>query len=285
MTSSRQTQKCFTLIELLVVIAIIGILASLLLPALKSARDSARQASCKSNQKQVGIAFVMYFGDNEDIIPLANNQIGGISYGWDDKLRPYLTSKEIPLTTLITDSHWSASNRVDVLTCPSASETQWGGNPDFSINSYAMSTGWSIADHAIQATVGFTDNRFSSWMNAGYIPRLKVTDIEDPTGSFVLSEIDVYTGGAAHTSLYQGSGNMIFDPEMQVSQGQNGLPSYVVGTNPAYNNKTLDLHNKEKVNYLMVDGHVESHNPYSSNVIGAGTPAAPEGMWTTIAGD
>lgn len=69
MTAKRNSASGFTLIELLVVIAIIAILAAILLPALASAKEKARRATCVNHQHQMGLAFSMYGADYNDKIP------------------------------------------------------------------------------------------------------------------------------------------------------------------------------------------------------------------------
>jgi prepilin-type N-terminal cleavage/methylation domain-containing protein/prepilin-type processing-associated H-X9-DG protein len=64
----------FTLIELLVVIAIIALLAALLLPALARAKVAAKKVQCINNQRQLAEAWMMYAGDNSDLVP-ANGEI------------------------------------------------------------------------------------------------------------------------------------------------------------------------------------------------------------------
>lgn len=91
MQTSIDSSPPFTLIELLVVIAIIAILASLLLPALQTAKDKAKTVSCANQCAQHGTATVMYVDDNNEWYPIAANG-GGWPMQWRYDICPYLGS-------------------------------------------------------------------------------------------------------------------------------------------------------------------------------------------------
>jgi len=94
----------FTLIELLVVIAIIAILAAILFPVFAKVREKARQTSCLSNQKQLGLAIMQYVQDVDEMYPQLRVDdpaatLGGngheTDYYWSQAIYPYVKSDRV----------------------------------------------------------------------------------------------------------------------------------------------------------------------------------------------
>ena len=95
MKRTDRSRAGFTLIELLVVIAIIAILAAILFPVFAKAREKARQISCLSNEKQLGLGLLQYNQDNDEYFPAGVPTAGGAYYGgsgWAGEIYPYVKS-------------------------------------------------------------------------------------------------------------------------------------------------------------------------------------------------
>ncbi|MFW6438070.1 MAG: DUF1559 domain-containing protein [Armatimonadota bacterium] len=156
-------KRGFTLIELLVVIAIIAILAAILFPVFARAREKARQSSCLSNMKQLGLAAMMYAQDYDEHLNLQYHSTSGdaeelIEPGgrsvWYVYLEPYLNNREI-------------------LTCPSQVNDYFyvqGGGSSMRVYDPALGYGWNY--------------------NFCYIQPVKLARIAEPASVVLLCEQD-----------------------------------------------------------------------------------------------
>lgn len=108
MHHSREPRRSgFTLIELLVVIAIIAILAAILFPVFAKAREKARQTSCLSNAKQIGLAFMQYAADYDSIFPAmfwSNGRWEPDGIYWVGQLMPYSKNQQVYICPSTRDS-------------------------------------------------------------------------------------------------------------------------------------------------------------------------------------
>lgn len=163
--------KIFTLVELLIVIAIICILAGLLLPALKKAREMGNQIICSSNLKSIGTAIYGYANDyNGYIVPY---HLGGTDLTWEKKLACYLGYTGSDSYDSVTA--WVTNSKLNK--CPSA---KWVWKDISEAGGYYNNYGCNvhIIKHPTSLVVGLFEEAPPSSLN--------LSSVKTPSLSFIL---------------------------------------------------------------------------------------------------
>lgn len=172
--------QLFTLIELLIVISIIAILAALLLPSLKSAREKARQMTCVSNMKDIGVAFMNYLHDYDDFFPpyMGNN-----------------SSTHAYWCGVLTENNYSPNNRVYL--CPSRKDNR-SFYQELLQNKVrtAAHWGWGIINY------GYNFAYLGTQLAAPYTPTPKIGRIKKPSRTVLVGESMAATGTEGSCAIY-----------------------------------------------------------------------------------
>ena len=267
----RQTTIAFTLIELLVVIAIIAILAAILFPVFAKARDKARQTSCLSNQKQLGLALLQYVQDYDEqypgglmIEPVINGGgTGDMREPYDSQLRPYIKSDGI----FACPSDSSGSR----IAASSTSLSFWDGSyrARALIRSYAYITIIND-DHPTAIFSGGnqsgqdTNTGLSTYVgNSTAMPPSTgrtLSQIDQPSDTVAFAEVWPALGPIPQNSQYVGcpSGSILTGCDTAKLAGRNPTSGLAVDQVPAScTNQTLAPtpgHVNNGANYLFADG-------------------------------
>ncbi|MDR3710613.1 MAG: DUF1559 domain-containing protein [Capsulimonadaceae bacterium] len=276
---SRGNQSAaFTLIELLVVIAIIAILAAILFPVFATAREKARQASCASNLKQMGIAFIQYEQDYDETMTctLPGYMPGA---GWAGLVYPYVKSQNVyqcpddqtpsaapPNTPLFISYGFNAN-------LAARSLSQFGATAktvlEFEVAGNAGSQG---CDPSVVSSCAPTGYGFSA-MN--YDPSGRGATGTGICTSLTTTVLRYATGPFYHRSQVT---NSCYDPSARHSQGSNflmadGHVKWLLGTQVSTG---IAFYTGE---WIVAASNYQDQNP--PNIWGAGTPAGTEGAFNS----
>lgn len=269
-------RSAFTLIELLVVIAIIAILAAILFPVFAQAREKARQTSCLSNMKQLGMGLIMYQQDYDETIPLnreCSNPVdptfpcipGRAIMGWVDMVEPYVKNQQVfkcpsdpvrpvPLRpgTLNMQGQLALQNRGHVW----GTGTNLGGEfrSSYARNNNLANNGTNTATLAMINFPATTIMAFEHAANSGG----GANGNERGSGSaFTVVRPPAIQANMA-TCIYNGVGT---DINQNARSNFYGLLTPQQQINEGNGNRVAALRHSNGANYVFIDGHAKWHRP------------------------
>lgn len=284
---ASRNRSGFTLIELLVVIAIIAILAAILFPVFAQAREKARQTSCLSNLKQVGLAAIMYVQDYDEAFPTAGVYDWEVEAGgndannyWPARIMPYM--KNLGILRCPSDSG------------PSLAESSWNWSGSYiAYGTNSLMGGAGLAGNVNKGVFAIYNK---GWVRDGWFPFSGPT-----TMAAITRPADTIAIGEKHSSNVQKTSfswlganttkywpTMLFMWDCSPKGGDcyyqdegAAIPDGVrVGEFPKGPAGGATTKHANMTNFVFADGHAKAMRPEQTNPDGFARPL--DNMWNAM---
>ncbi|MBC8142052.1 MAG: DUF1559 domain-containing protein [Armatimonadetes bacterium] len=286
--STGRINRAFTLIELLVVIAIIAILAAILFPVFAQAREKARQTTCLSNLKQIGLGVMQYVQDYDETYPrlqLGNDpardpdhavqmytpdRANWNYYSWKEAIEPYVKNGYQRSTNWSASGTQTVSNAAGgIWVCPSEpwgdTWRTYGGNSMIFTKLYNDETETKDFEAQTLANVRNT-------ANIVMVGELGTTERWNNSGNDLTSDWWAH-GGMQWPPQFQGAASGA-QYDADIPEGQEGTRSWPYTYFPRYRHSGVS-------NMAFADGHVKAMNKgrlnWCENINVYGTPETWKG--------
>jgi prepilin-type N-terminal cleavage/methylation domain-containing protein/prepilin-type processing-associated H-X9-DG protein len=247
---TRRSAKAFTLIELLVVIAIIAILAAILLPVLAAAKKRAQAIQCLSNTKQIGMALIIYTGDNSDYLPPIDTTYNGGTESQKNLWYFQLLTNVISSVYNTGNNVWDCSTVLPTDIDP-ATTNFYNGNPCQGYGPYEGNTTGAAGD----VTNGIMRYGLAN-ANGTPLGSLKLGQLRRPSQLWGVGDVGIPKSLIPTTTSTPAPGDRGYNTEATLKQP--APSSAPVGWASSSADKEAACRHNGLANFTAFDGHAEA---------------------------